>query len=121
MQPTAAQPTVGDAVEPKPMLLEPKLSIEAPEQAQHHPEAPNKKRIKTNLQVGDTMPLPSDSQHAIESLLSTVSTTIHLGAYTKDGITRMSPDNQMHGDLLRVLNDTLRDQLGHKQFRWTSL
>ena len=116
-------PRNGDVLEPKPMLtqLEPKPDVEAPSQAEHHPEAPNTKRPKMNLQAGETIALPSDSQHTIETLLETVNMTIHLGAYTYYGFIQMSPHNQTRCDLLRVLNDSLRDQLGHRQFRWTSI
>ena len=102
------------AVEPKP----------AGKTQTHHPEAPQGKRLKRNLQVGDTIQLPPQLQHDIEVLLRdrTWNTpTVDLGVLTKDGVTRLSPDNHRDPDLLRVLTTTMQDLLGPKQFRWTSI
>ena len=116
---------VGDAnspVEPKPAKsppVEPKPP--KPKEQVHHPEAPQSKRLKRNLQTGDTIQLSPDVQHELEGLLREVTSSMDLGIVTRDGITRLSPQNQQSSELLRVLNTTMRDLLGSKHFRWTSI
>ena len=101
--------TEGNAMEPKP-TVEPKPS--EVEQQEHHPEAPVRKRTKTNLQIGEALDLTPDQQHNIECLLQRVDKNIDLGACTKDGFTRVSTDTQQHAELLRVLNNTMSELLG---------